>query len=251
VCDDPEVMGTRFFIMQHLRGPICGRRLPMELSAEQCRVLMHRVMDLHADLHAVDLQATGLGRLGKPQGYVSRQVQGWSRRYRAARTDDVPSCEALMKWLDDHQPSESGAALIHNDFKLDNLVLDPLDPTQIIGVLDWEMTTVGDPLLDLGASMAYWVETDDPAPMQALRTLPSTEPGMPTREELIARYCARSQIQVDDFRWYLVYGLFRLAVIAQQIYLRFTLGQSRNPRFAKLGSAVHALRDQAREISDI
>ena len=135
--------------------------------------------------------------------------------------------------------------MIHNDFKLDNLVLDPTDPGRVIGVLDWEMTTVGDPLLDLGASMAYWVERGDAPALRAIRTMPSTAKGMPTRQQLLERYFERSGRRVEDFTWYLVYGLFRLAVIAQQIYLRYTLGQTKNPRFAGLGVAVGALNDQA------
>ncbi len=245
VCDDPAVIGTCFFVMERLHGPIPGRSLPVRLTPGQAKRLMAGLMDLHADLHAIDLEATGLADLGKPDGYVARQVAGWSKRYRAARTDDVPTCEALMAWLDRHQPTESGAALIHNDFKLDNVVLDAADPTRIVGVIDWEMATVGDPLLDLGASMAYWVQRDDPPELQVIRTLPSTVPGMPTRAELVARYLERSGRQVEDFTWYYVYGLFRLAVIAQQIYLRYVLGQSKNPRFAGLGVAVRALSDHA------
>jgi len=245
VCDSDAVVGTPFFVMERLHGHIPGRKLPIELSRRECRTLMMGLMDLHADLHAIDLEASGLASLGKPAGYVERQVTGWSKRYRAARTTESPSCEALMSWLARHQPIESGAALIHNDFKLDNVVLDPMEPTKIIGVIDWEMATIGDPLMDLGASMAYWVERSDPAGMQAFRTLPSTVPGMPTRAELIARYLQRSGRTVTDFSWYYVYGLFRLAVIAQQIYLRFTLGQTRNPAFAALGQAVQGLSDQA------
>ena len=245
VCDDETVLGTQFFVMERLHGHIPGRSLPMEVSREQCNRLMMGLMDLHADLHAIDVTTTDLRQLGKPVGYAGRQISGWSGRYRAARTDGAPSCEGLMAWLVDNLPLASDSALIHNDFKLDNVVLDPADPTRIVAVIDWEMATVGDPLMDLGASMAYWVERTDPPGMQAFRTLPSTVPGMPTRAELLARYEARSGRSIGDFSWYYVYGLFRLAVIAQQIYLRFTLGQTDNPAFASLNQAVQSLSDQA------
>ena len=249
VCESEDVCGTPFFVMERLHGHIPGRAMPMEVTRSQCKRLMMGLMDLHADLHAIDLRASGLLQLGKPAGYAERQISGWSRRYRAARTEGSPSCEGLMAWLETNRPPESGASLIHNDFKLDNVVLDRDDPTRIVGVIDWEMATVGDPLMDLGASLAYWVERTDPPGMQAFRTLPSTLAGMPTRAQLLARYLARYQARtgrtVQDFSWYYVYGLFRLAVIAQQIYLRYTLGQSKNPAFAGLGQAVQALSDHA------
>lgn len=247
--ESPEVLGTPFFVMEHLEGLVPGHKFPVRLSAEQAHKLCQNLIDLHADLHAVDLQATGLHSLGKPDGYVERQVKGWSGRYRDARTEDVPKAEDLMAWLEANRPTEVGAALIHNDFKLDNVVLSPGDPTRIIGVLDWEMATIGDPLMDLGASMAYWVQAGDSPAMQAVKTLPTTVPGMFTRDELLACYLDRSGRLVDDFTFYYVYGLFRLAVIAQQIYKRFTLGQTTNPRFAGFGQAVNVLIQQARQVS--
>jgi aminoglycoside phosphotransferase (APT) family kinase protein len=201
-------------------------------------------------LHALDLEATGLISLGKPEGYVRRQVAGWSKRYRNAKTDDVPDCERIMGWLDEHQPAESGAAVIHNDFKLDNVVLDPSDPTQITGVLDWEMATVGDPMMDLGASLAYWVESSDSDEVRMIQTLPTTEPGMMTRREIVDRYRDLSGRSVEDLDFYRVYGLFRLAGIAQQIYYRFKLGQTKNPRFAGFGFAVIVLAKQAEVLLD-
>ncbi|MCO4763775.1 MAG: phosphotransferase family protein [Myxococcales bacterium] len=248
VCDDPEVIGTRFFVMERLRGHIAGRSMPTQVTPRQCTQLMTRLMDVHAELHSIDLIQTGLIELGKPTGYVERQIAGWSKRYRAARTDDVPDCEEVMSWLAAHQPAQSGTVLIHNDFKLDNVVLATDDPTQIVGVLDWEMATIGDPLMDLGASMAYWIEPTDPTDLHVIRTLPSTLPGMPSRAQLIARYAAQSGREIGDFSWYYVYGLFRLAAIAQQIYLRYTLGQTTNPRFAMLGHGVRALSDQASRV---
>lgn len=243
--EDPDVLGTCFFVMEHLEGLVPGTRLPARMDPEQAHKLCENLVDLQADLHSIDLEATGLSSLGKPEGYIARQISGWSQRYRDARTDDVPKAEAVITWLEQNKPREVGACLIHNDFKLDNVVLDESDPTRIVGVLDWEMATIGDPLMDLGASLAYWVQRDDSPAMQAIKTQPTTVPGMMTREEVVERYLRRTGLEVEDFTFYYVYGLFRLAGIAQQIYQRYTLGQSKNPRFANFGQAVSILMQQA------
>ncbi len=248
VGEDPGILGTPFFVMEFLEGRTIGRDLPEEVSAEQARALCENLVDLHADLHGLNLEETGLADLGKAEGYVKRQIEGWAARYRAARTDDVPRCEAIIAWLQEHMPDESGACLIHNDFKLDNMVVAPDDVTRIVGVLDWEMAAVGDPLMDLGASLAYWVERNDPAPLKAVRTQPTTLPGMMTRHEVVARYAARTGRAIGDFTYYYVYGLLRLAAIAQQIYARFKLGQTDDRRFATFGQAVTILSDQALKV---
>ncbi len=248
VCEEPDVLGTPFFVMERLVGAVPGRKLPGRVDPAQARALCDALVGLHVKLHAIDLDATDLRSLGNPDGYVARQVKGWTERYRAARTDDVPDCAAITAWLDDNRPEESGASLIHNDFKFDNLVLCPDDLTRIIGVLDWEMATIGDPLMDLGASLAYWVDRDDPPELHAVRTLPTTVPGMMTRQEIIDRYLELSGRRGGDFTFYYVYGLFRLAVIAQQIYLRYTLGQSKNPIHGQFGLAVNVLARHAERV---
>jgi aminoglycoside phosphotransferase (APT) family kinase protein/NAD(P)-dependent dehydrogenase (short-subunit alcohol dehydrogenase family) len=242
--EDADVLGTCFFVMEDLKGHVPGAKFPVRLNPEQARTLCENLVDLQADLHSVALEATGLSNLGKPEGYIERQIRGWSQRYRDARTDDVPKAERVMDWLESNMPEEVDACLIHNDFKFDNIVLNPEDPTQIVGVLDWEMATIGDPLMDLGASLAYWVQRDDSAAMKMIKTQPTTVPGMLTREEVVERYLKRTGRQVEDFTYYYVYGLFRLAGIAQQIYQRFTLGQTSNPRFAGFGQAVNVLIQQ-------
>ena len=246
--ENPEVIGTCFFVMEHLEGYVPGSRFPVKLTPEQARKLCENLVDMQADLHSIDLKDTGLADLGKPEGYIERQIRGWSERYRNARTEDVPKAERVMDWLEASRPAEVGAALIHNDFKFDNVVLSRNDPTEIVGVLDWEMATVGDPLMDLGASLAYWVQRDDPPAMQAVKTQPTTVPGMMTREEVVARYLKRTGRELEDFTFYYVYGLFRLAGIAQQIYQRYTLGQTSNPRFAAFGQAVGVLIQQAQKV---
>lgn len=245
VCEDEALIGSPFFVMAPIEGEIPRKNLSVALHRDAARALCDALIACHVKLHGVDLEATGLSELGKVEGYVARQIKGWSDRYRAARTPDVPSCESIMTWLEANMPPPSGAALIHNDYKFDNVVLDPADPTRIVGVLDWEMATVGDPLMDLGASLAYWVQRDDPFDLQAIRTLPTTVSGMMTRAEVVARYAELSGREIPDFTFYYVYGLFRLAGIAQQIYLRYTLGQTKDPRFAQFGRAVTALSDQA------
>jgi len=233
--------------MQRMTGIILRRDLPegMQLSAGQAESLCRNLVDVQLELHGIDIEANGLSDLGKPAGYVQRQVAGWSERYRAARTDDVPDNEKTMAWLASHLPPESAkAAIIHNDFKFDNVVLRPSD-LSIIGVLDWEMATLGDPLMDLGCSLAYWIQADDPEPMQAIRMMPTHLPGMMTRQQVLDYYLSCGGERPNDFRFYSVFGLFRLAVIVQQIYFRYTRGQTRDPRFAAFGKLCGLLSANA------
>ncbi len=247
-CGDESVLGAPFFLMRRIRGVILHRDIPPELNLtpDGMRELCRQVIDVHRELHELDYKKLGLDSLGHPEGYVKRQISGWSRRFRDARTPDVPDFEDVMEWLVENQPEERGSAVIHNDFRFDNLVLDPEDPQRIVGVLDWEMATVGDPLMDLGASLAYWVEAGDPPEMEAIRLIPTTCPGAMTREEVVNYYLEKSSLAVTDFTVYFVYGLFRLAGIAQQIYYRYVHGQTKDPRFGKLGKAVTALEAAAK-----
>jgi aminoglycoside phosphotransferase (APT) family kinase protein len=249
-CDDPSVLGEPFYLMRRLEGIILRRDLPAgrSLSEKQAETLCRRLIDVHLELHQIDFQSAGLADLGRPDGYVQRQVEGWSGRYRAARTDDVPDNEAIMDWLISHMPSQTNrAAVIHNDFKFDNVVLRPSD-LGIVGVLDWEMATLGDPLMDLGCSLAYWVEADDPAPVQKLRMLPTHLPGMMTRRQILEHYAEAGGAAPDDFRFYAAFGLFRLAVIVQQIYFRYVRGQTRDPRFADFGGLCSLLSSTANSV---
>ena len=246
LCDDPGPLGCDFYVMERLRGTILRRELPaaLALTPEQTRQLCLDVLDRQIALHAVDWRAAGLAGLGQGEGYARRQIDGWTRRYRDARTPDVPDLEGVMAWLDARAPqTESAICLIHNDFRFDNVVLDASAGGQprVIGVLDWELATLGDPLMDLGSSLAYWIGDDDPPGMRALRNQPTHAPGMLTRAEVIAHYAKRTGRGVDDFRFYLVYGLFRLAGILQQIFKRYTEGHAANPEFAKFGRMVGVL----------
>ncbi len=246
--DDEGIIGSPFYLMERIQGVILRKDLPSALrfTPDRARGLSENLVDTLCRLHAVDYHAAGLDDLGKGGGYVSRQVAGWSKRYAEARTADAPSCEKVTGWLHDKMPSHSPAStLIHNDYKFDNTVLDSSDPTRIVGLLDWEMATIGDPLMDLGSSLAYWVEANDPPQLQAIRTMPTNVPGMLTRKEQVARYGEMSGIAIDNFDFYYCFGLFRLAVIAQQIYYRYCQGQTSDPRFKTLIHAVRALDQTA------
>ena len=244
-CADPEVVGSEFYVMERIEGTILRRDVPPELGLDRDGVaaLCRTAVDTLVALHEVDVEAAGLSGLDRGDGYVRRQVEGWSGRYRRARTDDVGDFEATMAWLDAHQPPDHPHVLIHNDFRFDNLVLDPADPRRVVGVLDWEMATVGDPLMDLGAALAYWVQADDHPAFLAVRRQPTHTPGMLTRAEVVARYSAARGLEVspEQWRFYDVFGAFRLAVIAQQIYYRFHHGQTSNPAYGEFREVVRFL----------
>lgn len=249
-CDSPEVMGADFYVMERLVGTVPRREMPVELSPDQAGRLCESMLDVLVELHSVDAAACGLDTLGKGEGYVRRQVEGWSARYRRARTTGQPDLEHAMAWLDEHQPADVRSGVIHNDYKLDNLVLAPEDPTRIVGIFDWEMATVGDPLMDLGAALAYWVQANDDEDHQAFRRVPTHLPGMLTREQMIAGYCERMGVEVSARQalFYQAYGVFRLAVIAQQIYYRYANGQTTNEAYAVFGPAVQILDRRLRKL---
>jgi len=243
-CDDPSVIGAPFYLMDRVRGVILRhQRLPagVELPPETMRAISEAAVDGLAELHAVDYEAVGLGDFGRPEGYVRRQVEGWSERWRNARTDEVPGVDRAAGWLVEHQPAESGAALIHNDYKYDNLVLDRQDLPRILAVLDWEMSTVGDPLMDLGTSLGYWIDADDHPGLRLLPAGPTALPGNLSRIEVAERYAARTGRDVSHLVFFYVYGLFKIAVIAQQIYYRYRQGLTKDERFAGLIDAVRIL----------
>jgi len=270
---DSEILGCDFYLMERLRGIILRRDLPpgLTLDAAAARQLCLAVIDKLIELHLIlipleakdqptpaeanvppnavtaksaDLAA--LAALGRGEGYVRRQIEGWSDRYRRARTDDAAGFEPVMAWLAEKQPERDAATrLLHNDFRFDNVVLDAEDPLRVVGVLDWEMATLGDPLADLGNTLAYWTESHDDPAFQRLRRQPTHLPGMLTRDEVLDYYGERTGLRTERFDFYLVYGTFRLAAIAQQIYYRYHHGQTRNPAFAAFGPMTHVLERRA------
>ena len=242
--EDVSLIGAPFYVMEKVEGIILRRDLPKELSYSpaQARQLCLNLIDTLIKLHSLDYQAIGLGDLGHPEGYVARQVSGWCDRFEKAWTDDVPKCTELMAWIKAHTPADAPRpGLIHNDYRFDNAILSPVDRQTIIGVLDWEMCTIGDPLMDLGGVLAYWIQPGDPQHMQAVRMQPSNLPGMLTRDEIVAYYAEKTGRSIPNYDFYYVFGLFRLAVIAQQIYYRWKLGQTKNPRFQAFGMFVAVL----------
>ena len=247
-CEDEGVIDAPFYVMERVRGLILrGQKPPagLRLDTGDMRALSAALVDELAALHAVDVAAAGLADYGKPEGYVERQVSGWTERYANARTDTIREVEETAVWLAENLPDDAGAALIHNDYKYDNLVLDPADPTRIVAVLDWEMATVGDPLMDLGTSLGYWL---DPADLDETRMLPfgpTQLEGNLTRALVVDRYARRSGRDVSDALFYYVYGLFKIVGIAQQIYKRFHDGLTKDQRFAMMIMGVQILGKQA------
>ena len=248
-CEDESVIGSNFYVMRRIEGIILRKELPKDLTLppETLRALHLNLVDNLARIHAIDYAKAGLGDLGKPEGYVQRQVAGWSKRYVDSQTDDIPAVTEVAKWLADRLPQESGASLIHNDYKLDNVVLDAHDITKIVGVLDWEMSTLGDPFMDLGTFLGYWVEKDDDDAIQVMRWGPTTAPGSLTRREIVERYQQVSGRTVDNPVFYYVFGMFKTAVVIQQIYYRYKQGLTKDERFAIMIMGVHALASKARQ----
>jgi aminoglycoside phosphotransferase (APT) family kinase protein len=246
-CDDAEVLGAPFYVMERRHGVVLRKAVPpgVLFDAATARNLGLAFIDNLARLHAVDYQACGLSDLGKPDGYVARQVNGWTGRYTQAKTDELPEMERVALWLGEHTPREAGSALVHNDYKYDNLLLNPEDLTHIVAVLDWEMTTVGDPLMDLGTTLGYWVEASDPPAMQQAAMGPTNLPGSLTRRELVDVYAERSGRALPNVLYYYCFGLFKIAVIVQQIYARYVRGHTKDIRFAQLNALVVSLSQQA------
>jgi aminoglycoside phosphotransferase (APT) family kinase protein len=242
LCEDHSVLGSDFYVMERIQGEIFRRDVPATLTKEDISIMATSLVSGLAQLHSVD--ATVLSELNKGAGYVGRQVAGWSKRYRDALTDDVPDGELVMNWLTKEQPEDVDSCIIHGDWRIDNLVFD-LAEKKLVGVLDWELATVGDPLMDLGSALAYWVDSDDEPNFASLRRQPSQLPGMPTRNEFISKYLELSGRKCDDFTFYEVFGLFRLSVIIQQIWARYRAGQTSNPAFKGFGVGVNILINRA------
>jgi len=249
-CADESVIGAEFYVMQRLGGIIPRKNFPpgLDLPPDAVRRLCINVLDILIALHKVDYVASGLEHLGKGAGYARRQIEGWCDRYTKARTWNVPRGMKIMEWLKANIPATERLCVTHNDFRFDNVVLDPDDPTRVIGVLDWELATLGDPLMDLGNSLAYWIEAGDDFLARATRRQPTHLPGMLTRREVVEYYCEKTGIRPDNWTFYEVYGLFRLSGIAQQIYYRYHHKQTRNPAFRNFWVLVNYLHWRCRKL---
>jgi aminoglycoside phosphotransferase (APT) family kinase protein len=251
--EDPAVMDCPFYVMERIKGIILRKEPPegLNLSRADIKKLCEKFIDVLHELHAVDYKKIGLGDYGKPEGYVRRQVEGWSRRYRDARTPDAPDFEKVMEWLVKRMPPESAVpGVIHNDYKFDNVILDPKNPTEIIGVLDWEMSTIGDPLMDFGCTLSYWIDDNDPPNLLLIRVMSTQLEGKPARPDLIKYYFGLSGKPAELSEFYYCFGLFRLAVILQQIYYRYYHGQTKDERFKMMVFAERFLEEAALLVVD-
>jgi len=242
-CDDASVLGAPFYLMEPIRGIVLRRELPvgLTLSRAMARRLSEAFLYNLVRLHGLDYSEAGLSDLGKPQGYLERQVKGWIERYHKSATHDLPEVGPVTAWLAQKIPASNGATLIHNDYKYDNVVLDPNDIARIIGVLDWEMSTLGDPLSDLGTTLAYWTDAQDPEEMQKISSVPTMIPGTLTRAQLVERYASATGRDIRDMVFYLAFARFKVAVIIQQIYYRYAHGLTQDARFATMPQRIAVL----------
>jgi aminoglycoside phosphotransferase (APT) family kinase protein len=242
-CEDESVIGAPFYVMERRTGVVLDETFPGDLEPDEelCRGISRTVIDTLVRLHAVDVKGAGLGDLGKPEGFLERQTDSWISRYDEARTEEIGEVAPLTNWLSRDVPESPPPTVIHNDYKLNNLVLNPEDLTEVRAVLDWEMATVGDPLFDLAVSLTYWIEPDDPNELKAVMPTVTVTPGFMSRRELIDRYEKESGRDLADMHWYVVFGYFKLAAILQQIYARWKRGQTEDERFADFGERVRTL----------
>jgi len=247
--DDESIIGSEFYVMDRVDGHIL-HKIPTGWGwgETETRALCTDFFEKLADLHTLDVDAAGLSDFGLPEGYVERQIKGWNRRFQKAWTEDIPKFEDIQNWLEENMPADSGhVSVLHGDYRIDNCILNPNDPTKVDAIIDWEISALGDPLMDLGNTLAYWVQADDPPHMKLTVRQPSMDPGMMTRQEVIDFYGERTGYDVSDMAYYYVYGIWRLAVIIQQIYFRYVQGSTQDERFKNYGQMVMALAGTARE----
>lgn len=239
-CEDTDIIGAEFYIMERVQGIILRSKPPgnLSLTPELMRSISENAIDNLAELHCIDIDNNDLSDLGKPEGYAKRQVEGWIERYERAKTDALPDMEEVSRWLAQNIPQDNAPSMIHNDYKYDNIVLSADNPREIVAVLDWEMATIGDPLMDLGTTLAYWAEIGDHAALKPFNL--TWMPGNLNRTEVLERYQNKTGFNVDNIVFYFVYASFKLGVICQQIYARFKKGHTQDPRFAGLIGVVTA-----------
>jgi aminoglycoside phosphotransferase (APT) family kinase protein len=253
LCEDPSVVGSIFYVMERRHGIVVRHEEPPQIKdrPDVRRQVGATLVDALADLHAIDIAAAGLTHLGKPAGFVERQVRGWSERWHRSQTSELPEMDALAAWLGNQLPANpERPTIVHGDFKLDNLMLDADDPARLVAVFDWEMSALGDPLVDLGILLAYWVPNAPPEQRDALTTV-TTLPGWLTRDEVVERYAARSGRDLSTLRFFEVFALFKIAVVIQQIFYRYVKGQTDDQRFAKFGDRVAYLARRAASLTGV
>jgi aminoglycoside phosphotransferase (APT) family kinase protein len=250
-CDDLEIMGVPFYVMERRRGFVINDTFPAGVTPthELCRRLSETVVDTLVQIHAIDWQAAGLAAFGHPDGFLERQVKSWIERYFRSQAEENPQVESLVRWLTEHIPASPLPTLIHNDYKLNNMLMDAQDPAQPVAVLDWEMATIGNPLFDLAISLGYWVQPDDPEELRAILPTITHLPGFFSRAEFMQRYAAQSGRDLSSLHFYMTFAYFKLSVILQQIYIRWLRGQTQDPRFASFGVRIRTLIDHAAQLA--
>jgi aminoglycoside phosphotransferase (APT) family kinase protein len=252
LCDDPAILGFVFFLMERRHGIILRDTVPPELARlpNYPQFIGEAFIDCFARLHAIDIFKTGLAALGKPEGFLERQVQGWGERWHRVSTEDMSEAsttemDRVIRWLADRMPVSPSPTLVHNDYKLDNIMLDAQDPPSVAAVLDWEMATIGDPFADVGLALCYWVWAQAALPHGHAVPSLTSQPGWYTRDQFVQRYAQQTGRDLSQIGYYEVLGVFKLAVILQQIYYRFRRGQTSDPRFQNFGERVRALIEVA------
>jgi len=253
LCEDPDVAGSAFFIMERRHGIVVRADEPAQLYGDEMlrRRVGEAVVDTLARLHSIDISDAALSSLGKPTGFVGRQLRGWSERWERFKTFDVPELDAIARWLTAHQPVDTTVpGIVHGDFKLDNLMLDAEHLDCVVAVFDWEMSALGDPLVDLGMLLAYWVPSAPPEHRDALTTVTDRR-GWPTREQIIERYANQSSRRLDALLFFEIFAFFKIAVVLQQIYYRFVHGEANDPRFAALSRRVTYLARSAVRLIEV
>ncbi|MCL4877617.1 MAG: phosphotransferase family protein [Anaerolineae bacterium] len=248
-CEDSEVIGAPFLIMERHRGTVVRREMPDQFAEvpDAARQMSEALIDKLAELHAVDFDAIGLRDLGRPLGFVERQIEGWYERWEKAKVKEVPAFEEVYTWLKNNRPPENPPSLLHNDYKLDNVMF--REPSKLVAIFDWDMCTLGDPLVDVGTLLAYWTEKEDPPYYQGLLGMPSPRYGFMTRRELVERYAEKSGRSLKHIKFYHVLALWRVVVIVAQIYVRYHRGQTQDERFAMLGELVPIIAQSAYELA--
>ena len=252
LCEDLAIIGAPFYLMERRRGLVVRRENPPEIGGDigLRRRVGEALLDTLVELHAVDVSQPPVAGIGKPDGFLERQLSGWFGRWQRSRTRDLPAMDRLMEWLSARLPISREAALLHNDYKLDNVMLDPADPARVVAVLDWEMSALGDPLVDLGILLCYWPEAGDPAERRESISPVTSMPGWPARAELVERYAARTGRDVSRIAYYEIFAIFKVAVVLQQIFHRYHLGQTSDPRFAPMEERVLGLVEVASQMMD-
>ncbi|MDO6521422.1 phosphotransferase family protein [Shimia thalassica] len=255
-CDDTDVIGAPFFLMEYRPGLVIGAAIPLEVKNAWSsdipigQLLGANMINVLAGLHAVDPAACGLETLGKPDGFLERTLRGWTKRAELSWAGDpAGELQAVLDWLASNRPAETKKpTLIHNDFKLDNIILDP-ETLEARTLIDWDMGTIGDPRFDLAILLSYWSEASDPAAMHDLKQMPTACHGFPTREEAAQYYARASDCDLNDFTFYRVLATLRIAVVFQQLYRRYQSGGTNDPKFGKFNDLALGLLDFAFQIS--